>query len=148
MIAELAALNIELVEQPLAKDDWEGMKALYDQTTLPLFADESCVTEDDVAKCVDHFHGVNIKLTKCGGITPARRMIANAKNLGLKTMLGCMNETSVGSAAIAHLLPSVEFADMDGPLLLANDVATGLSFVKGKVEISPQPGLGVAFMHT
>jgi L-Ala-D/L-Glu epimerase / N-acetyl-D-glutamate racemase len=139
----LKELGVELVEQPLAKDSWEEMKVLHDFSSLPVFADESCVIEADVAKCVGHFHGVNIKLTKCSGITPARRMITNAKALGLKTMIGCMNESSIGTAAIAQLAPLVDYIDMDGPLLLAEDVAEGVQFDDGKIIYSTGAGLGV-----
>jgi L-alanine-DL-glutamate epimerase-like enolase superfamily enzyme len=140
----LEKLGVELVEQPLAKDNWEGMKILYEKSSLPLFADESCVFERDVEECFEHFHGINIKLTKCSGITPARRMIARARQLNLKVMIGSMNESTIGSAAIAHLMPQVDFADADGPLLLNEDLATGLSFNNGKVSLSPSPGLGIA----
>lgn len=143
-IEAFADLNVELVEQPLAKDNWEGMKTLYKKSPLPLFADESCVSEQDVTKCLHHFHGINIKLTKCSGITPARRMITNARQLGLKVMIGSMNESSIGSAAIAHLMPMVDFADADGPLLLAEDLASGLTYDYGKVSPSPTPGLGIS----
>jgi L-alanine-DL-glutamate epimerase-like enolase superfamily enzyme len=104
-IEAFKSLDIELIEQPLAKDDWEGMKFLFERSTLPLFADESCVSESDVDKCYGHFHGVNIKLTKCSGITPAKRMITRARELNMQVMAGSMNESSVGSAAVAHLLP-------------------------------------------
>jgi L-alanine-DL-glutamate epimerase-like enolase superfamily enzyme len=139
----LKDLGVEFVEQPLAKDDWEGMKRLYEQSPLPLIADESCVIEADVQKCQGHFHGINIKLTKCSGITPARRMIANARSLNMKVMVGSMNESTVGSAAIAHLNPLLDYVDMDGPLLLAEDIATGLQFDFGKVSYSEEPGLGI-----
>jgi L-alanine-DL-glutamate epimerase-like enolase superfamily enzyme len=143
-IPQLKELGVELVEQPLAKDDWEGMKELFAKSPLPLFADESCVAEADVDKCNQHFHGINIKLTKCGGLTPARRMITRARELGMQVMVGSMNESSIGTAAIAHLLPLVDHVDMDGPLLLAEDVATGLSFDEsGRVVYSGKPGLGV-----
>jgi len=144
-IPVLKELGVELVEQPLAKDDWEGMKQLYDQSSLPLFADESCVAEQDVEKCFNYFHGINIKLTKCSGITPAKRMIEKARSLQMKIMIGCMNETTIGSAAIAHLAPLVDYIDMDGPLLLAEDVATGLQYEYGKVNVSvsDSPGLGI-----
>ena len=135
--------GVELIEQPLAKDDWEGMKFLFEKSPLPLFADESCVTEKDVEKCLNHFHGINIKLTKCSGITPARRMITKAKELNMKIMLGSMNETSIGSAAIFHLSPLVDYMDADGPLLLAEDIATGLNYGYGKVSCTDQPGLGI-----
>ncbi|WP_300600283.1 dipeptide epimerase [Niabella sp.] len=145
LIPELEALGVEYVEQPLAKDNWEGMKILYERSPLPLYADESCVFEQDVEKCVGHFHGINIKLTKCSGITPARRMIQNARRLGLKIMMGCMNESTVGSAAIAHLAPFIDHVDVDGPLLLEEDVATGLGFDYGKLIYSEAPGLGIEY---
>jgi L-Ala-D/L-Glu epimerase len=145
-INELRCMDIEFIEQPLAKDDWEGMKKLYEMSSLPLIADESCVFEADVDKCADHFHGINIKLTKCSGITPALRMIRNAREKGLKVMIGSMNESTLGSSAIAHLMPLVDHADVDGPLLLEEDIATGLIYNdNGTVETSEQPGLGVEF---
>ncbi len=143
IIALLKAYNIELIEQPLHKDDWEGMKILMEKTTIPLIADESCVTENDVEKCAGYFHGINIKLTKCSGITPARRMIQKARDLKLKVMIGCMNESSIGSAAIAHLMPTTDYADADGPLLLGKDLAMGLSYENGKIHLSISPGLGI-----
>ncbi len=139
----LKELGVELVEQPLAKDDWEGMKVLYERSPLPLFADEACVFENDVEKCRQHFHGINIKLTKCSGITPARRMITKARELGIKVMVGCMNESSVGTAAIAQLAPLLDEVDMDGPLLLAEDIATGVKFENGKIGYTSEPGLGI-----
>ncbi len=139
----LKELGVEFVEQPLAKDNWEGMKVLYEKSPLPLIADEACVFESDVEKCYGHFHGINIKLTKCSGITPAKRMITKARELGMKVMIGCMNECTIGSAAIAHLAPLVDYIDMDGPLLLAEDLATGLTYDYGKVGVSDQPGLGI-----
>ncbi|HTQ65456.1 MAG TPA: dipeptide epimerase [Puia sp.] len=141
----LKELGIEFIEQPLAKDDFEGMKVLYERSPVPLIADESCVHESDVEKCRGYFHGINIKLTKCGGITPARRMIQKTKQLNMKVMVGSMNESTIGSAAIAHLLPLLDYVDMDGPLLLAEDIATGLKFDNGKVIISGLPGLGIEY---
>ncbi len=141
-IPQLQALNVELVEQPLAKDNWEGMRLLYEKSSLPLIADESCVTEHDVQKCYQHFHGINIKLTKCSGITPARRMISKARELDMKVMIGCMNESSVGTAAIAQLAPLLDYVDMDGPLLLSEDIADGVTFDRGKINFTDLPGLG------
>lgn len=139
-------LNIEFIEQPLAKDDWEGMRKLYAESPLPLIADESCVFESDVEKCLNHFHGINIKLTKCSGITPALRMISKARELNLKVMVGSMNESTVGSAAIAHLMPLVDYVDADGPLLLQEDVAEGLQYAPdGNIQTAPAPGLGITF---
>jgi L-Ala-D/L-Glu epimerase len=144
-IPELKKMGVEFVEQPLAKEDWEGMKILFTESTLPLMADESCVGEKDLERCQGHFHGINIKLTKCGGLTPALGMINSARTLGLKVMVGSMNESSVGSAAIAQLLPLIDFVDVDGPLLLSQDLATGLHFEAGNVRISQRPGLGIEF---
>jgi len=142
-IPVLKELGVEMIEQPLAKDNWDGMKTLFENTSLPLFADESCVNEADVVKCVNYFHGINIKLTKCSGITPAKRMIEKARSLNMEVMIGCMNESSIGSAAIAHLAPLADHIDMDGPLLLAEDTATGLSFNKGVINYSQGYGLGI-----
>lgn len=136
-------LGVEFIEQPLAKDDWEGMRVLYEKSSLPLIADEACVHESDVEKCVGHFHGINIKLTKCSGITVARRMIKRARELDLKVMIGCMNESSIGTAAIAQLAPLLDYVDMDGPLLLKQDVAKGVTFNNGKIIYNNLPGLGV-----
>lgn len=144
-IPRLASLGVEFVEQPLAREDRDGMKQLFAASSLPLIADESCVREEDVDACAGHFHGINIKLTKCSGITPARRMIANARSKGMKVMVGSMNESSVGSAAIAHLLPYLDYVDMDGPLLLSEDLGAGLVFDNGKVAIPQSPGLGVTY---
>jgi L-alanine-DL-glutamate epimerase-like enolase superfamily enzyme len=145
LIPQLKELGVEFVEQPLAKDNWEGMTALYKESSLPLFADESCVFETDVVKCNGCFHGINIKLTKCGGVTPALRMIKKARELALKVMIGCMNESTIGSAAIAHLLPLIDHVDMDGPLLLEEDLATGIGYDYGKILYSDAPGLGIHY---
>ena len=94
------------------------MRRVYRESALPLMADESCQVEADVDRCHGFFHGVNIKLVKCGGLTPARRMIARRRQLGLKTMVGCMTESTVGISAIAQLLPLLDYVDMDGALLV------------------------------
>ncbi|MEO6949751.1 MAG: dipeptide epimerase [Ginsengibacter sp.] len=136
-------LGVEFIEQPLAKDDWEGMKYLFEKSPLPLFADESCVSEHDVEKCHGHFHGINIKLTKCSGITPALRMIDTARKLEMKVMMGSMNEASIGTAAVAQMLPLLDYVDMDGPLLLSEDNASGVKFDFGKILYREGNGLGV-----
>lgn len=145
LIPQLKELGVEFVEQPLAKDNWEGMKTLYKESSLPLYADEACVLEHDVEKCKDHFHGINIKLTKCSGITPARRMIQKARELDMQVMIGCMNESTIGSAAVAHLLPFIDHVDMDGPLLLEEDLATGIDYDHGKISYSGKAGLGIEY---
>jgi L-alanine-DL-glutamate epimerase-like enolase superfamily enzyme len=135
--------GVEFIEQPLAKDNLDGMAQLRSMSSLPLLADESCVTEDDVKICSGLFHGINIKLTKCGGITPARRMLKHARSLGLSTMLGCMNESTIGTAALVHLSPLANYLDADGPLLLSEDTANGLTYDFGMIHLSDKPGLGI-----
>jgi L-alanine-DL-glutamate epimerase-like enolase superfamily enzyme len=142
-IPHLHDLGIELVEQPLAKENWEDMKILFEQSSIPLFADESCVHETDVDKCKGFFHGINIKLTKCSGITPARRMIQNARSQDLKVMMGCMNESTIGTAAIAQLAALVDYIDNDGTLLQTAQVGTGITFDNGKMNYGTTSGLGV-----
>ena len=145
LIPALSECGVEFIEQPLAKEDLEGMRVLFEKSPIPLIADESCVFEQDVEKCHGLFHGVNIKLTKCSGLTPALRMIETARKLGMKVMAGSMNESSIGSTAIGHLLPLLDYVDMDGPLLLDEDVATGLEINDGKVFLSGKPGLGITY---
>lgn len=140
---ELKKLGVEFLEQPMIADNWEAHKEVYKYSVLPIIADESCIIEEDVAKCHNHFHGVNIKLVKCGGLTPGKRMIEEAKKLGLKTMVGCMTESSVGISAIAHLLPQLDYVDMDGALLLAEDIATGVTIKNGEIFYSDLNGTGV-----
>jgi L-Ala-D/L-Glu epimerase len=145
LIPALNECGVEFIEQPLEKSDLEGMRILYDKSPIPLIADESCVNEQDVEKCHGLFHGINIKLTKCSGLTPALRMIENARKLGMKVMAGSMNESSIGTAAIGHLLPLLDYVDMDGTLLLDEDVASGLEIINGKVILSGKPGLGIVY---
>lgn len=142
-IHQLEALGIELIEQPLKRGDEQFMSELFAESSIPLFADESCVSESEVEQCAERFHGINIKLTKCGGVTPALRMVAEARTLGLKIMMGSMNESSIGSAAIAHFLPQLDFVDMDGPLLLQRDLADGLTINNGIIHPILRSGLGI-----
>lgn len=146
LLPDLQQLGVDLVEQPLGKGEWEAMQELKALSPLPLYADESCVEEKDVSRCATAFHGINIKLTKCGGITPAVRMIAEARRLGLGVMMGSMNESSIGTAAIAQLSPLLDHMDADGPLLLSRDLATGLRYEAHKLLISGAPGLGVRLL--
>lgn len=136
-------LGVEFIEQPLKANDWDGQREVFKNSVLPIIADESCITENDVAKCHQFFHGVNIKLMKCGGITPGRRMIAEAKKLGLKTMFGCMTESTVGISAIAHLLPELDYVDMDGALLLSEDIASGVTIKNGITYYPDRTGMGI-----
>lgn len=142
-----ATLNVEFIEQPMKADNLTGMKQVYQQSLLPLVADESCIEEKDVSKCYGHFHGINIKLVKCGGLTPARRMIAQARELGMKVMVGCMTESSVGISAIAQLSPLLDYVDMDGALLLKEDIATGVTIEHGKVTYPQVNGTGALLIR-
>jgi L-Ala-D/L-Glu epimerase / N-acetyl-D-glutamate racemase len=145
-IEALAELGVEHIEQPLAADQGEAAIALREASPLPIVADESCIEEADLGACQGAFDGVNVKLMKCGGITPARRMLRQARELGLKTMVGCMTESTVGVSAIAQLLPLLDWVDMDGPLLLRGDSARGVSFDRGRVILpTVLGGTGVQF---
>ncbi len=138
----LRELGVEFIEQPMKADNWEGMKKVFAESALPIIADESCIVEEDVARCFGFFHGVNVKLMKCGGLTPARRMIAQAHQLGLKVMVGCMTESNVGCSAIAQLLPLLDYVDMDGILLVDDQISTGVTIDYGKVIYAQENGTG------
>jgi len=143
----LKSLGVEFIEQPLKADNWEGMKRVMHASILPIIADESCILESDVAKCHLHFHGINIKLTKCGGLTPALRMIKKAKELDLKVMVGCMTESTVGISAIAQLTPQLDYVDMDGAMLLKEDIAKGVKIQDNGTVIFPKiGGSGIALL--
>lgn len=138
----LKELGVEFIEQPLARENWKGMKTLFEKSVLPIIADESCQTAADVKKCHQHFHGINIKLMKCGGFTPALKMIQEARELDLKIMCGCMTETSIGISAIAQLLPLLDYVDMDGALLIKDDPAIGVTIKDGQVGYGKGNGIG------
>ncbi len=143
---ELKKLGVEFIEQPTKADNWDAHNEIFKHSALPIIADESCIIEEDVAKCYNHFHGVNVKLVKCGGLTPGRRMLQEARKLGMKTMVGCMTESTVGISAIAHLLPELDYVDMDGALLLAHDIATGITIKNGVISYSDLNGTGVTLL--
>ncbi|MCI2229235.1 dipeptide epimerase [Polaribacter sp. MSW13] len=143
---KLKELGVEFLEQPLKANDIEGAKKLYKNSALPIIADESCIIESDVEKCAGLFHGVNVKLTKCGGLTPGKRMLEKAKSLGMKTMVGCMTESTVGISAIAHLLPLLDYVDMDGGLLLKKDIAKGITIDNGVISYADENGIGASLL--
>jgi L-alanine-DL-glutamate epimerase-like enolase superfamily enzyme len=138
----LRDLGVEFIEQPLPAGDWEGMARVRAECALPVIADESCQTEADVDRCAQVFHGINLKLTKAGGLTPARRMIARARELGLKVMAGCMIESGIAISGLAQLLPLLDAVDMDGAALLAEDPVDGVQVIAGKAIFPDAPGLG------
>jgi L-alanine-DL-glutamate epimerase-like enolase superfamily enzyme len=139
----LKELGVEFIEQPLPPEDADGARRAFERSALPLIADESCITEDDVDRCAGRFHGINIKLVKCGGLAAARRMVTRARQLGLKVMAGCMTESTVGISALAQLLPLLDYVDMDGAVLLAKDIATGVRVERGKCVFPNVNGTGV-----
>ncbi len=142
-INALAPYDIEFVEQPVAASDLEGLRLVRENVPVPIMADESCVTLDDVARVAGCVDGINIKLMKCGGIRHALKMIHAARAHHLKVMLGCMIESSLSITAAAHLSPLADYADLDGPLLIEQDPYEGVTFAKGKLILPDRPGLGV-----
>jgi L-alanine-DL-glutamate epimerase-like enolase superfamily enzyme len=142
-IRELRGAGVELVEQPLPASDLEGARWLYERSTLPIIADEALRTVEDVPRLAGAYHGVNVKLQKCGGIGEAMRIVAAARAHGMKVMIGCMIESSLGIAAAAHIAALFDWVDLDAHLLLANDPFRGLRLDDGRVLPSDAPGLGV-----
>jgi len=139
----LEGRNVEFVEQPLPAANLDDARWLAERTPIPMFADESVHCARDIPKLAGAFHGINIKLMKCGGIQEALRMIHAARAHGMKVMLGCMIESSVGITAAAHLSPLVDYADLDGNILIRNDPALGVTTRDGALILPDGPGLGV-----
>jgi L-alanine-DL-glutamate epimerase-like enolase superfamily enzyme len=140
---ELYRRHIELCEQPLPHADEDDLRQLKRLWPIPVILDESIKDERDVDARHDQGHGINIKLMKCGGITPALAMIERANAHGLRVMIGCMLETSLGVTAAAHLSPLCDYADLDGHLLLRDDPFEGVRVEEGKLVLPHEPGLGV-----
>lgn len=135
--------GVIMVEQPLAKNRFDDLAWLTSHSPLPIFADESLQRLVDIPRLAGCFHGINIKLMKCTGIREAMKMINVAKAMGLQTMLGCMTETSCAVSAIAQLSPLVDFADLDGNLLISNDPFNGMKVNDGRITLNDLPGIGV-----
>ena len=135
--------GVEFIEQPLAADRIEDTRWIRSRVHMPIIADEACQHASDIPKLREAYDGVNIKLDKSGGLLEAYRMIQIAKALGMKTMLGCMVSSSVSVTAAAHLSPLVDYADLDGNLLIANDPFRGVRVEKGKLVLPSRPGLGL-----
>ena len=140
----LAELGVEFVEQPVPADDPEGLRFVYERGVLPVAADESVVTLPDVAAVADRTDIVNIKLMKCGGLREARRMVHAARAHGLEVMLGCMIESNASIAAACHLAPLLDYADVDGALLLGDDPYEGVDLTGGEIRLDAldRPGTG------
>jgi len=139
----LETQGVEFVEQPMPADMIEETRWVRSRVHLPIIADEAIVNASGIPKLVDAYDGVNVKLDKCGGIQQALRMLYVAKSLGMRTMLGCMVSSSVSVTAAAHLSPLVDYADLDGNLLVANDPYLGVTVRQGKLILPGEPGLGV-----
>jgi len=139
----LESQGVEFVEQPMPAEMIEETRWVRKRVHLPIIADEAVLSARAIPGLVDAYDGVNVKLDKCGGIQQALRMIYMAKSLGMKTMLGCMVSSSVSVTAAAHLSPLVDYADLDGNLLIANDPYCGVKVERGKLVLPDGPGLGV-----
>jgi L-Ala-D/L-Glu epimerase / N-acetyl-D-glutamate racemase len=145
LLAPLADLGVELIEQPFPAERLDWLADLQTRSSLPIVADESCVTIDDLDALIGVVAGVNVKLAKCGGVGPAARMLARARELGFRGFLGCMEETSVGIAASAAVASLAEWVDLDGNLLLADDPFAGLELGDDHCwRLTDVPGLGIS----
>lgn len=142
-INRLAEYDIEFVEQPVAASDLEGLRLVRENVSLPIIADESCATLDDIERVAGRVDGINIKLMKCGGLGNAIKMIHAARAHHLKVMLGCMIESSLAITAAAQISPLVDYADLDGALLTSDDPFDGVRVERGKLMLPNGPGLGV-----
>lgn len=141
--AELAKIGVLFIEQPVAADDIEGLAYVKERSDVPIFADESCPTSAAVPRVADAVDGIVIKLMKCGGIVEAVRMARMAKEQGLRTMIGCMLESSLALTAAAHISPLVDYADLDSAFLLKEDPFLGMTIDHGTMRLPNKPGLGV-----
>jgi L-alanine-DL-glutamate epimerase-like enolase superfamily enzyme len=135
--------GVEFVEQPMPAVMLEETRWVRSRVHIPIIADEACLHPADIPRLAGAYDGVNIKLDKCGGMLEAFRMIQMARALGLKTMLGCMISSSVSVTAAAHLSPLVDYADLDGNLLIANDPYSGVLVKDGRLTLPDRPGLGL-----
>lgn len=140
----LSHQGVIMVEQPLPKDDLQGLRWLTERSPLPIILDESIQGPADVLRTVGCCHGINIKLMKCGGLAQARQMVTLARQFGMQVMLGCMTETSCAVTAAAQLAPCADYLDLDGNLLISNDpFRGGMQVIDGKVTLQADPGLGI-----
>ena len=140
---ELERIGVEFLEQPVAADDIEGLAYVGERTNVPVFADESCPTSEQLPAVAPAVDGVVIKLMKCGGLVEGVRMARAARELGLKTMIGCMMESSLAITAAAHISPLMDYADLDSGLMMTNDPFTGVKIDRGRMTLPEEAGLGV-----
>ncbi|MBO4634616.1 MAG: dipeptide epimerase [Bacteroidales bacterium] len=142
----LASQGVVMVEQPLPVGQLDDTAWLTERSPLPIFADESIQRLTDIRGLYGAFSGINIKLMKCTGMREALKMVHTARALGMKVMLGCMTETSCAVSAAAQLSPLVDFADLDGNLLISNDRFDGVKVVNGRLTLPDRPGIGVTLL--
>lgn len=142
-IEALSAYDLEFVEQPVPARDLAGLAYVTSSVSLPIIVDESCVVPADVPRVAPYVDGINIKLMKCGGLLPALQMIYTARAHNLKVMMGCMIESSIAITAAAHLSPLLDYADLDGNLLVSDDPFRGVAVCDGKLMLPSGPGLGI-----
>jgi L-alanine-DL-glutamate epimerase-like enolase superfamily enzyme len=143
MIFWLKEKGIVMVEQPMPKERRTDMAWLTEHSPLPTFADEAVQRLKDIKDTEGIYSGINIKLMKCTGMREAWKMANYARARGMKVMVGCMTETSCAVSAAAQLSPAVDFADLDGNLLIANDRFSGMQVVNGKITLPDRPGIGI-----
>jgi L-alanine-DL-glutamate epimerase-like enolase superfamily enzyme len=142
-INALSTFDLEFVEQPVVAGDLDGLRRVRDAVSLPVLVDESCIVPEDVPRVAPYVDGIVIKLMKCGGILPALQMIHIARAHHLKVMIGCMVESAIAITAAAHLSPLIDYADLDGNLLVDNDPYRGVTVQDGKLVLPDGPGLGL-----
>ncbi len=144
----LAELGVEFIEQPMPIETIKADKQrVYRESALPIIADEDCQVSEDVGRCAGLVHGVNVKICKCGGLTPALQMLREARRLGMKTMVGCMVESAIGISGASQLLPLMDYADLDGAVLLADSPTTGVRVDKGVVKLTGRAGTGALLQY-
>ena len=142
MIPFLEEMSVEMLEQPVAREDIDGLRVVREASSIPVFADESCLVATDIPKLAGAVDGINIKLAKCGSLREALRMIFVARAHGLGVMAGCMIESSLGISAIAQMAPLLDTADFDGAALLTDDPYLGATIERGQIRLTDSPGLG------
>ena len=148
LCVQLAELGVELVEQPVAADDIDGMRFVKERSPIPIIADESCRSARDVARLAGAADGVNVKLSKCGGPTEALTALRLARSYGMLTMVGCMIESSAGISAMAQMAPLADYVDLDGHLLIENDPFEPLPMENGRILLNDRPGNGLRLQKT
>jgi L-alanine-DL-glutamate epimerase-like enolase superfamily enzyme len=143
-VRDLEKFDLEMIEQPLVKNDIEGMGVIQSATSIPIVADESVQTQEDVERLGKAgVQGINLKLMKVGGLSPALKIVHRARELGMKIMLGCMIETSIGTTAMAHLSAMAEWFDLDAPMLITNDPFSGIRYdAHANFSVPERPGIG------